>query len=89
MISLFESETFKKEYRRYREEIDAIPVDDIREKAKSLLAKLVSEIKFLDSQHQDLFSTHKVPMRLEDTKRKITMLRKDLEKFLNDAKSLK
>jgi hypothetical protein len=89
MISLFESETFKKEYRRYREEIDTIPVEEVREKAKSLLAKLVSEIKFLDSQHQDLFSTHKVPMRLDETKKKIGSLRKDLERFLNDAKNTK
>jgi hemerythrin len=54
-----------------------------------LLNRLVGEIKFLDTQHRELFTTHKMPMRLEESKKKITDIRKELDRFLKDCLAIK
>ena len=89
MISLLQSEGFKREYQRYSSAINNIEDKESKEKAKLLLGKLINEIKILDSQNQEMFFSRKVPIRLDDSKKKISDLRKELDQFLNDVKSRK
>jgi hypothetical protein len=85
MISLLESETFKKEYQKYKNAIDILQDDKIREDAKLSLAKLVNEIKVLDSQNQEMFFSRNTPTRLDETKKKINNLRKELDNFIKKS----
>jgi hypothetical protein len=89
MISLLESEHFKRDYANYKTQINTLSRDDLKQRANELLNRLIGEIKILDSQHQELFTTHKMPMRLEESKKKILDIRKELDRFLKDCLSIK
>jgi hypothetical protein len=89
MISLLDSDKFKTEYNSFKQRINEIPREDLKKKGEELLNRLVGEIKFLDTQHRELFTTHKMPMRLEESKKKITDIRKDLDRFLKDCSAIK
>jgi hypothetical protein len=89
MISLLESEHFKRDYDNYKTQINNLSRDDLKQRANELLNRLIGEIKILDSQHQELFTTHKMPMRLEESKKKILDIRKELDRFLKDCLTIK
>jgi len=89
MISLLDSDKFKAEYNSFKQQINEIPREDLKKKGEEMLNRLVGEIKFLDTQHRELFTTHKMPMRLEESKKKITDIRKELDRFLKDCLSIK
>jgi hypothetical protein len=89
MISLLESEHFKRDYDNYKTQINNLSRDDLKQRANELLNRLIGEIKILDSQHQELFTTHKMPMRLEESKKKILDIRKELDRFLKDCSTIK
>jgi hypothetical protein len=89
MISLLESEHFKRDYDNYKTQINNLNRDDLKQRANELLNRLIGEIKMLDSQHQELFTTHKMPMRLEESKKKILDIRKELDRFLKDCSTIK
>jgi hypothetical protein len=89
MISLLESEHFKRDYANYKNQISNIQREDLKQRANDLLNKLISEIKMVDLQHQELFATHKMPMRLEESKKKILDIRKELDRFLKDCTAIK
>lgn len=89
MISLLESDKFKTEYNNFRQQISELAREDLKKRGDQLLNKLVGEIKFLDTQHREMFTSHKVPMRLEESKKKITQLRKELDKFIKDCSTVK
>jgi 6-phosphogluconate dehydrogenase len=82
MSSLLQSEKFQQEYKQYQEKISKICVDDQRKFAEITLAKLVSEVKFLDSYNHELFTTHMMPVKLDESKKKLIVLRKELDKIL-------
>jgi hypothetical protein len=89
MISLLKSEHFKRDYDNYKTQIDNLSRDELKQRANELLNRLIGEIKMLDSQHQELFTTHKMPMRLEESKKKILDIRKELDRFLKDCLTIK
>lgn len=88
MLELYKSQKFQQEYADYRNQIDTILLIDVRQRAETLLATLVGEVKFIDKQHEELFVTNRLPVRLGESKSKIIQIRKDLEKLLKDSKSL-
>lgn len=84
MLSLLQSEKFQLEYQQYQETISKIYLDDQRKFAEIALAKLISEIKFIDSQNYELFTTHLMPARLNEAKIKLIVLRNELDKILKN-----
>ena len=87
MISLLESDAFKKEYAQHQAKIKKITDVSIQNQAATLLKKLIEEIKKLDSQHQDMFSGNQIPMGLGDVRSNIASIRKKLDKICKDAVS--
>lgn len=84
MLSLLQSKKFQLEYQQYQETISKIYLDDQRKFAEIALAKLISEIKFIDSQNYELFTTHLMPARLNEAKIKLIVLRNELDKILKN-----
>lgn len=85
MISLLESDAFKKEYAQLQNKIKNITNSAAQNQAATLLKKLVEQIKQLDSQHQDMFAGNQMPMGLNDVRSNITGIRKKLDKLCKDA----
>jgi hypothetical protein len=88
MLALYKSEKFQKEYQEYMRQIEEIALPAVRQRAETLLANLVGEVKFLDRQHEEMFVTNKLPMRLGESKSKLMEIRRDLTKLLKDSKTL-
>jgi len=88
MLALYKSEKFQKEYQEYMRQIEEISMPAVRQRAETLLANLVGEVKFLDRQHEEMFVTNKLPMRLGESKSKLMEIRRDLTKLLKDSKTL-
>lgn len=85
MISLLESDAFKKEYAQLQNKIKNITNSAAQNQAATLLKKLVEQIKQLDSQHQDMFAGNQMPMGLDDVRSHIAGIRKKLDKLCKDA----
>jgi hypothetical protein len=87
MLALYNSERFQREYANYRSRIDEISTPSTRQRAETLLANLVGEVKFLDKQHEEILISNRLPVRLNESTSKIQDIRKDLERLLKDSKS--
>ena len=85
MLSLLKSEKFQNECNLYREKISKISNEQIKEKAELLLKKLVGEVKAIDSQHQEMFTSNRPGSELADGRNKIAEARKQLERLLKDS----
>jgi len=86
MLALYNSERFQREYANYRSRIDELATPSVRQRAENLLANLVGEVKFLDKQHEEMFVSNKLPVRLNESKSKIQNTRRELERLLKDSK---
>lgn len=84
MLELIKSPRFQAEYQVYQNKIERISNSDIKNQATILLKTLVSEIKKLDSQHQEMFSGNQLPMALGDVRNSIVTIRKKIDKLCKD-----
>ena len=84
MISILQSERFQEEYASYRNKIDKIDNDDLRNQGEVLLGNLVNEVKKLDGQHQEMFSGNQLPTALGDVRSGVLTLRKKIDTMLKD-----
>ena len=84
MLELIKSGRFQEEYRTYQTKIEKITNLDTKNQATVLLKTLVSEVRKLDGQHQEMFSGNRVPMGLGDARSNITGIRKKLDTLLKD-----
>jgi hypothetical protein len=84
VLELIKSERFQKEYMIYQERISKISNDHIKEKAEMLLKKLVAEVRTIDSQHIEMFTSNRSSSELSESRSKISEARKQLEKLLKD-----
>ena len=89
MLSLLQSERFQQEYKQYQDKIDKITDLSTQNQATTLLKSLATEVKKLDSQHQDMFAGNQIPMSLGDVRENIISIRKKLEKICKDWNSSK
>lgn len=86
MISLLRSERFQNEYNSFKTKIDAITNTSVKAELEVLLNTLVSEVKLLDSQHQDIASSKNLVTTNNDIKGKIADIRKKIDSKLDDCK---
>jgi hypothetical protein len=84
MLTLLKSEKFQKDYRDYKTAIASLTNPDTKKRAEQLLTKLVNEVKFIDSRHQELFLTGNTPARLEESKLTINSIRKQLDRIIKN-----
>jgi predicted nuclease with TOPRIM domain len=87
MLSLLKNERFQAEYREWKNKINRIDNDNLKIELQELLNKLVNEIKRLDNQHQELFTSHHLPVGVDETKSNITDIRKKILKKLKEYSS--
>jgi hypothetical protein len=84
MLELIKSQRFQEEYKTYRARIDSITDANVRSQSELLLNNLVSEVKKIDQQHQEMFTGNQIPMSLGDARTGVIALRKKLDTLLKD-----
>lgn len=87
MLSLLKSERFQNDYKRYESEIEKIQDPKIKVNLENLLQKLVTQIKSLDKQQNELvFSKDVKTFDRVSITGKIQETRKTLERKIKDYK---
>jgi len=87
MLSLLESERFQSDYKKFESEIEKIEDIKIKANLENLLQKLVSQVKSLDKQQNELvFSKDVKTFDRNSMTGKITETRKSLERKIKDYK---
>jgi len=84
MLSLYKSEKFQNEVRSFRDRISK--VDDLRLKTnlENQLSKLESIVKSLDSQFEEMIYSKQIGSNSNDSRSKISDIRKFLDSKLLD-----
>lgn len=85
MLSLLDSEQFKKDYINYKNQIDKITDQNIKNQLENFLSKLVSHVKLFDQEHSEMIYSKSIRLG-NDHKDKIVELRKNIDKKLRDWK---
>ncbi len=85
MLSLLKSQRFQEEYNTYKDVANSVTDESIKRNIEGLLAKLVAEIKIVDSQHINILS-NKTAVANNESKEKILGLRRQLDKIVRDWK---
>lgn len=89
MLAISKSQRFQQEREKFRSQIDHLTTPAMRQKAENLLSKLDNEVKYLDGQHDEMFITNKLPVRLDEVKSKIQEIRRELDRLLRDTQYLR
>jgi hypothetical protein len=84
MLTLLKSEKFQREYKEFQEKISSVTSTDVKKELEGLLSKLVSEVKSLDNQHQELANNKQFPMFASDARSNIVEIRRQLNRKLKD-----
>jgi hypothetical protein len=82
-MKLEHSEQFKKDLARYRSAIDRMPTVVLKSKLEYLIQNLLSEIRYFDSQHDELNISKTLPSTIVDSRSKITDIRNQIENLVN------
>jgi mRNA-degrading endonuclease YafQ of YafQ-DinJ toxin-antitoxin module len=81
-MKLETSEQFKKDLNRYQQALDQMPTEIAKNKLEYLIRTLISEIRYLDSQHDELNISKTLPNTIIDSRSKITDTRNQIENLL-------
>lgn len=84
MLSLYKSERFQNDLNAYKEKISTISDNNLKSNVENLVAKLISEVKKLDLQHEEMVINRQMSSSGQDSKTKITEIRKSIDKKLKD-----
>lgn len=88
MLSLKQSPAFQKEYSTWKSQINEITDNDqLKKELSSLLGELVSQVNFLDTQHQDLSVNNRLSNQSTESKDRLLEIRKTIDKKLKDYKT--
>ena len=86
MLSLIKSSQFQIEYKDFFSKIQKIPDDHpVKQELTSMLNQLLQEVKSIDIQHQELTVMQNISSGVNDSKRKIIEIRRQLTKKLADV----
>lgn len=86
MLSLLKNERFQTEYKEWKSKIDSMSETVQKKELQELLNKLVNEVKRLDTFHEELMRSHNLPMGMEETKSRISEIRKKIHKRISDIR---
>lgn len=87
MLTILKSERFQKEYKEFSEKIAAVNIDTVKSDLTKLLGQLVNEVKILDNNLQDAIGGQQSSHVLDESRNKITEIRKQIDKKLSDYES--
>lgn len=83
MLSLIKSPIFQNEYNTWKNKIDEIQDNEtLKKELLTLLAELVSQVKFLDNQHLDLVNNNRLSSQSLESKNRISEIRKTIDSKL-------
>lgn len=82
--TLEKSEKFQNEYNLFKEKIENIDNDKIKNDLNILLTKLLSEVRAIDNQHRSIYERRYQPSMTDDSRSKIIEIRKKISKTLDD-----
>jgi hypothetical protein len=86
MLSLKDSESFRKEYLLYKAAIETIEVESARERGFSLLTKLCTYCNLIDEGHNSRNNGYIDPRSLRDNITELVEIRKELAQLAKDSK---
>ena len=81
-----QSERFINEYNDFKNRINQIDNDSLRNELFSLLKQLLENVRKLDQQHQQLLVERRLPSTSENIKHDIINIRKSIYKRLEKVK---
>jgi mRNA-degrading endonuclease YafQ of YafQ-DinJ toxin-antitoxin module len=81
-MKLEHSKQFQKDLTRYRAAIERMTTVESKGKLEYLIQNLLSEIRYLDSQHDELNISKTLPSTIVDSRSKITDIRNQIENLV-------
>lgn len=84
--SLENSERFKKEYREFSDKISKIENEQLRKELSAKLTELLKEVRYIDSQHEEILMRKALPATVPETRSKLAEIRKYLDRRLKEIK---
>ena len=84
-MQIFQSETFKTEYRKITDFINQSADEDRKNEVKNLLRELVNCVKKMDSMHADLISIGKLSDDSNDLRTRIVETRKKIFRIVDKS----
>jgi flagellar biosynthesis chaperone FliJ len=84
------SDRFKTEYNNFKTRISDITDNDrLKSELSDKLNDLLKEVRYVDSQHMDVFMNKQLPSIVEDTRSKMLELRQSIDKSLSNYEKSK
>ena len=88
MLSLINSPAFQNEYKTWKTEIENITDEKLQIELNRLLSELVSQVRFLDTQHLDLMINNRLSAQSNESKARILDLRKTIDQKIKKYKEV-
>lgn len=81
-MKLESNEKFTKDLNKYKQALESMPTQESKNKLEYLIKALINEIRYLDSQHDDLNVSKTLPSTIIDSRTKIFKIRNQIENLL-------
>lgn len=81
-MKLESNEKFTKDLNRYKQALESMPTKEAKNKLEYLIRTLVNEIRYLDSQHDELNISKTLPNTIIDSRTKIYEIRNKIENLV-------
>lgn len=81
-MKLESNEKFTKDLNRYKQALENMPTQESKNKLEYLIRTLVNEIRYLDSQHDELNISKTLPNTIIDSRTKIYEIRNKIENLI-------
>jgi len=85
MLKIHQSKEFKKDFKKYKKDIDQITNETAKAKCNDLLNKLSNEFSYIDAVH-DMSNKSIDPTKIRENVERSVMLRDQLNKIIKDSK---
>jgi hypothetical protein len=86
MLRISQSKQFKKDFARYKRDIEKISNDRVKEECNAILNKLLNECSYIDAVH-DVINKSIDPTKVRENIEHSIVLRQKLNKIIKDSKN--
>lgn len=83
-MRLEDNKKFREEFERFQNQISQITNENLKLELSGLLKDMLSEVRLIDQQHNQLFERKSLPTTVVDNRSKLLEIRKKIEKKLKD-----
>jgi len=88
MFNLEKSKEFQEEYINFKNKINKINNDKVKEELYALLNALLNEVKKIDIQHNEVVISHRIPTATVETRNNIIKIRQKISEKIEESKHL-